>query len=182
MDTALNQLPDSITNGVILLDAYRLEDAEAHLAGEDEEMRRRFDALRPASLDETRRAIERWIGRASGGPMFTYALRDVSERLMGGCELRMGLADSANVSYWLFPQFRGRGHAFQALNLVCGASERIAGLNRLELRISPDNESSRRVAEKAGFLQTGIIEEKGGIGTVSTLILYVKDVSGTENA
>jgi RimJ/RimL family protein N-acetyltransferase len=182
MDTALNQLPDSISDGTILLDAYRLEDAEAHLSGEDEEMRRRFDAVRPASLDETRRAIKRWIaGRARGGPMFAYAVRDVSGRLMGGCELRMRSADSANVSYWLFPQFRGRGHALQALNLVCEASERIAGLNRLELRISPDNESSRRVAERGGFLQTGTIEEKGGTGAVSMMIAYVKDVSGTEN-
>ena len=81
MGTALNQLPDSITNGIILLDAYRLEDAEAHLSGEDEEMRRRFDALRPATLDETRRSIKRWIaGRARRGPMFTYAVRDLSGR------------------------------------------------------------------------------------------------------
>src|SRR6185437_3358997 len=105
-------LPGSLTDGVVLLDAHRLEDAEAHLAGEDAEMRRRFDALRPASIDETRAAILRWIeGRRNGGPMFAYAMRLPSGELIGGCELRMRSSMAASVSYWVFPRVRGHGFA-----------------------------------------------------------------------
>src|SRR6476469_6641634 len=61
----LRQLPDSMSDGIVLLDPYCIEDAEEHHLGEDEEMRRRFDADRPATLEETRRAVERWVaGRA----------------------------------------------------------------------------------------------------------------------
>jgi RimJ/RimL family protein N-acetyltransferase len=173
----LRQMPDSLSDGVVLLDAHRIEDAEAHLHGEDAEMRRRFDAPQPATLEETRRAIERWIaGRADGGPMFAYALRGTSGQLIGGCELRMRCASSANVSYWVFPRFRGRGHALRAVILLCAAAERLPGLTRLEVRIAPDNESSRRVAVKAGFIEAGTVEEKAWTGSVSTLLLYVKEI------
>jgi Acetyltransferases, including N-acetylases of ribosomal proteins len=173
----LRQMPESLSDGVVLLDAHRIEDAEAHLRGEDAEMRRRFDAPRPATLDETLRAIERWIaGRAGGEPMFAYALRNLSGLLIGGCELRMRSVDSANISYWVFPRFRGRGHAVRMVALLYAAAGQVPGIRRLELRVSADNQQSRRVAEKAGFIETGTVEEKTLTGTVSTMLLYVKDL------
>jgi len=173
----LHQLPPALSDGIVLLDAHRIEDAEAHLRGEDEEMRRRFDAVRPATLDETRRAMSRWIeARAAGHPIFAYAMRDPSGRLIGGCELRTRSANSVSVSYWVFPTFRGQGHALRALTLLCTAAKWIPGLSRLELRTAPDNESSRRVAEKAGFIPAGTIEETAWTGAVSTMLLFVKDV------
>src|SRR6476620_11167852 len=92
----LRNLPADLSDGVILLDAHRMEDAEAHLLGEDEEMRRRFDAVRPATLNETRQALERWIAArdCGGDPMFAYAMRELSGQLIGGCELRMRSANS----------------------------------------------------------------------------------------
>jgi Acetyltransferases, including N-acetylases of ribosomal proteins len=176
----LRQLPDSMTDGLVVLDAHRIDDAEAHHLGEDEEMRRRFDAERPATLDETREAIERWIaGRAAGAPMFAYALRNPSGRLIGGCELRMRSMDSANVSYWLFPSFRGHGYAVRALSLLSDAANRVAGLNRLELRVSPENHASRRVAEKAAFACAGTVEEEVRTGVLRTMLFYIKEARGT---
>jgi RimJ/RimL family protein N-acetyltransferase len=174
----LRQLPASMSDGVILADSHTVEDAAEHLLGEDEEIRQRFDAERPATLEETRRAIERWIeGRASGGPMFAYALRDVSGQLIGGCELRMRSAGSANVSYWLFAPFRGHGYAVRALNLLSTAARQVPGLNRLEVYISPDNDASRRVAEKAAFVHASTVEEELRTGVVRTMLVYVKDVA-----
>ncbi|HEX4737707.1 MAG TPA: GNAT family N-acetyltransferase [Allosphingosinicella sp.] len=171
------RLPERLTDGVVLLDAHRLEDAEVHLRGEDEEMRRRFDAARPATLAETRRAMRRWIdGRTAGRPMLAYALRTPSGLLMGGCELRMCSAGAANISYWLFPQFRGRGHALRAVALLCEAARNGTGLRRLEARIAPDNAPSRRVVEKAGFAEAGLVDETSDTGVTSRQILYIKTV------
>lgn len=175
----LCQLPESMSDGVVLLDMYRPGDAEDHLLGEDEEIRRRFDAERPATLQETRDAIQRWIAdRAAGGPTFAYALRDRAGRLMGGCELRMISVDSANVSYWLFPAFRGQGYANRALNLLSAAAGRVGGLNRLEARISPENDASRRLAERAAFVYAGKVRKKPPTGAPSTMLVYVRDVVG----
>jgi hypothetical protein len=50
-----------LTDGVIVLDRHRLADADAHLAGEDEEQARRFGWYPATSTPETvRRAIRRW--------------------------------------------------------------------------------------------------------------------------
>lgn len=172
------RLPQSLTDGVVLLDAHLLEDAEAHLAGEDAEMRRRFDAERPASIDGTRVAIGRWIeGRRNGGPMFAYAMRLPSGELIGGCELRMRSPVAASVSYWVFRRFRGHGYAVRALSLLCAAAPYIKGLQRLEARIAPDNERSRRVVEKGGFVEGGRVRERGPRGNSAIMVLYVRPIA-----
>ena len=83
---------------------------------------------------------------------------------------------SANASYWVFPAFRGHGYAVRALVLLCTAASQVAGLNRLEVRISPDNGASRRVAESAAFMYAGAVQEEGRTGALSTMLSYVKEV------
>lgn len=176
-DLPLLRLPESLSDLTVLLDAHRIRDAEAHLEGEDAEIRRRFDAERAATIEETRAAMMRWIeGRAAGAPMFAYAVRLPPRRLIGGCELRMRSRSSANISYWIFPSFRGRGYALRAVTLLCGAAEAVDGLERLEARIAPDNEGSRQVAEKAGFQEAGTVEETAWTGAVSTMSFYVRPI------
>jgi RimJ/RimL family protein N-acetyltransferase len=122
------RLADRLTDGVIVLDPHTLADAEAHWAGEDAEMMRRFDALRRATLDEIKGAMQRWIDfRAAGGPQYPYAMRDLSGVLMGGAELQRRTADCCHVSYWTYPDFRGHGYAARTLALLCAAAAGAAG-------------------------------------------------------
>ncbi|HEX3918428.1 MAG TPA: GNAT family N-acetyltransferase [Caulobacteraceae bacterium] len=171
------RLPESLTDGVLLLDAPTLADAEAHQAGEDDEMRLRFDSLRRATLEETRGAMQRWMdARAAGHPNFAYMARLPGAGLIGGCEIRLVEPDVANVSYWLYPQFRGQGHAARALRLLLAAAPQIAGLARIEAHISPDNLASRRLAERLGFTENGLTEETAWHGGVSTMVRYEMSV------
>jgi RimJ/RimL family protein N-acetyltransferase len=171
------RLPDSLTDGVILLDSHRLEDAEAHLAGEDEEMMRRFDSAQKATLKQTRAVMARWIAaRAAGGPEIAYALRRPSGVLTGGCATYLISPDRANVSYWIFPRFRGLGYATRAMALLCEAVARIAGLSQIEAHVDADNLASRRVAEKAGFVEAGTVVDKAWTGELSTRLCYVRPV------
>lgn len=171
------RLPASLTDGVIVLDAHSLADAEAHWRGEDDEMRRRFDSPRPPTLEEVQAAIGRWVeARAAGGPNFAYALRTPAGVLVGGCEMRRLGPGRANVSYWVFPSFRGKGYAARALRLLCAAAAEIADMRRLEAHIDPDNLASRRVAEAAGFGEAGVVEDKSWAGELSTRMLYVRAV------
>ncbi|HZZ34229.1 MAG TPA: GNAT family protein, partial [Caulobacteraceae bacterium] len=155
-------------------------DAEAHLAGEDDEMLRRFDATERSTLEATRAAIQRWIeARSAGGPMFAYALRSLSGELMGGCELRVLAEDRANVSYWVFPAFRGHGYATLALALLSDAAAGIAGLRQLEAHIDADNFASHRAAERAGFHRAGTVEDEAWTGATSTRLLYLRTLGGS---
>jgi RimJ/RimL family protein N-acetyltransferase len=168
------QLPERLTDGVILLDAHTPADAEAHWRGEDDEMRRRFEAPRPASLEEIQAAIERWTGsRRAGRPQFTYAMREPSGRLIGGCELRRPAADCSHVSYWTFPAFRGHGHGARALTLLCAAAiAAIPEIERFEAHIEADNLASRRVAEKSGFVEVGVMDDEACSGGVVRRLVY----------
>ena len=82
--TDLSRLPASLTDGEIVLDAHTPADAEAHLAGEDAEMRRRFEAAAGHSRGDAGRHEALDGGADAGGPMFAYALRDLAGTLMGG--------------------------------------------------------------------------------------------------
>jgi RimJ/RimL family protein N-acetyltransferase len=172
------RLPDVLTDGDIRLDPHTLADAEAHAAGEDHEMRLRFDHPEPAvptSLERQRLGVQSWIdARAAFGPNIVYALRDPDGRLMGGCEIRLLTADSANVSYWIYPAFRGRGHAARALRLLCAAAAQIPGLAQVEAHIDVDNLASRRVALAAGFSEDGTVDDEAWTGAISTRARFVR--------
>lgn len=166
-------LPERLSDDVILLDGYVLADAEAHLAGEDAEMLLRFEAPHAATLDQTRAAIGRWIAaRSAGGPMFAYAVRNAAGELVGGCELRLAAPDSADVSYWVFPAFRGQGYARRALTLLCQAAAKLDEVCWAEAHIDADNLASRRAAERAGFVETGVVNDRGPSGALVPRVLY----------
>ena len=174
------RLPDALTDGVLRLDAPTLADAAAHHAGEDEEMRRRFDSRQRATLEEMQAAMQRWIDqRAAGGPQFVYMVRLPDAGLIGGCEIRLITPRTANVSYWIYPQHRRQGHAARAVRLLCAAAPAIDRLAVLEAHISADNLASRRLAERLGFVATGTADEEAWDGAISTRMIYERPVGVT---
>lgn len=167
------RLPERLTDGVIVLDSHTVADAETHSAGEDEEMLRRFDSPRRPTLDETRAAMQRFIDHRADGSDFTYALR-LDGQLIGGCATYRLTPTRANVSYWLFPAFRGRGHAARAVTLLCDAFVAMGDLDALEAHIDPDNAPSIAVARRCGFVEAGTVEDTAWTGETSTRLLFVR--------
>ena len=171
-------LPPVLADGVVRLDSPTPEDALAHWRGEDAEMRRRFDdpepeVLKPLELAQA--AMARWIdGRAAGGPQFAYALRVEGRVLAGGCELQRPEHDRARVSWWLFPNYRGRGLASRAARLLCrGAFDSMPELRAIEAHIAHDNHSSRHVALSVGFIESGDVTSETRARATVTLRRYV---------
>jgi RimJ/RimL family protein N-acetyltransferase len=69
------------------------------------------------------------------------------------------------VGYWMVPAARGRGVATQALSLLAAWLLDQGGLRCVFVEIETDNQVSRRVAERAGFVPTDIpprLEEHRG--------------------
>jgi RimJ/RimL family protein N-acetyltransferase len=62
----------------------------------------------------------------------------------------------AEIGYWVTPQFRNRGLATRALELLSAWAEGV-GFARLQLATFPGNEASARVAEKAGYVKEGLL-------------------------
>jgi RimJ/RimL family protein N-acetyltransferase len=150
-----------LTDGVVVLDAFTLDDVAAHVAGEDEEQARRFGWHPARSTEETARAaILRWQEEwRVDGRTRAFAVRSEGE-LVGGCEIRLRDDGIAEMSYWVFPHHRGRGIARHALRLACAYAFSDLGVVRIELYGQPDNHASRSVARSAGFTEEGTLRSR----------------------
>jgi [ribosomal protein S5]-alanine N-acetyltransferase len=82
-----------------------------------------------------------------------FALRDRQGRILGNTGF-VGFEWShrrAEVGYWVLPQFRRRGIASQALDLVTGWAFDRLPVDRIDLFIDPGNQASKLVAQQRGY-------------------------------
>jgi RimJ/RimL family protein N-acetyltransferase len=61
------------------------------------------------------------------------------------------------VAYYVFPEARGQGVAPEAVRLLSERAFAERGAERLWLEVDPENTSSLRVAEKAGYFREGVL-------------------------
>jgi RimJ/RimL family protein N-acetyltransferase len=104
-----------------------------------------------------------WVGRyVSGwddGSRAGFAILSADGAFLGMVaivELDLA-ARQGEIGYLVAPAARGRGVAGRALCLVSAWALGSLGLERIELRISSDNEPSLRVAERLGFIREGVL-------------------------
>ena len=96
---------------------------------------------------------------AAAGEGVALAVADAGGRLIG----TIGLMDvdrergSGEIGYWTAAAARGRGAATRAVALLRDWAHSELGLGELEILPHRDNRPSQRVAERAGFTDTGEI-------------------------
>lgn len=64
---------------------------------------------------------------------------------------------SLELGYWLAQPHLGRGYAREAVAALLRFGFEHLGLNKLEIRIAPDNRASRRIPEALGFRLDGVL-------------------------
>jgi RimJ/RimL family protein N-acetyltransferase len=164
-----------LTDGIIFLRPLSIKDASDHLAGEDEEMAKWLSGGR-STLATVEAYIERNLDNLrSGRPRRAFGVFDcASGRLVGNVEVNLARtleADQVNVSFGVHREWRGRGVAMRALDLMGKYLRLNTGVRQIVLRISPANFASIRVAEKAGFTFLGVFDEVEG-----SMARYVQDL------
>jgi RimJ/RimL family protein N-acetyltransferase len=111
--------------------------------------------------------LGRYFGRAIGGeaPVVEDAgvpnlgiVERTTGRVVGRIWCRFG-ARPPEVGYYLRHDARGNGYATRALELVTGWLLGEGGFEEVVLRTHPDNVASQHVAERAGFVRTGVVAE-----------------------
>ncbi|WP_173931066.1 GNAT family protein [Chelativorans sp. Marseille-P2723] len=105
-----------------------------------------------------------------------FLFHQQTERLVGGItigNIRMGVAQSAHIGYWMGERYAGRGLMHDALRLVIPFAFDSLRLHRLEAACIPTNNRSIRLLEKAGFQREGLLRSYLRInGTWQDHLLY----------
>ncbi|MFD0559385.1 GNAT family N-acetyltransferase [Stackebrandtia endophytica] len=155
-----------LSDGVVDLVPFGLEHVEANLAGEDSDLVRWLSgapSTREGMTDYARRCQRCWI---DGTDPLAFAIMVAGVGVQAGyVDVRFRLAGlgegRVNVSYGLYPQWRGRGLMTHAVDLVCGFARR-RGAAQAVIRCAVENVASAAVAVRAGFRFEGRFPEPDG--------------------
>jgi RimJ/RimL family protein N-acetyltransferase len=139
-----------IDRGMLRLRPPTPADAQAWLAGEDDEIVRGFEFSRRSTAEDVVRAIERW--RESwqcDGPVRCWAVCDRDTgAIAGGVELCRRAPDEVNLSYWLAAAWRRRGIATRAAELALDYAATAMHASRAVIEVLADNAASIAVARR----------------------------------
>lgn len=105
-----------------------------------------------------------WAQRAreDGRAIALFLVRREDRRLMGAITLdnvRRGPAQTAQVGYWIGPEFARAGYMTEALEATVRYAFSVLDLSRIEAACLPENAPSRGLLERAGFRTEGIAEK-----------------------
>jgi RimJ/RimL family protein N-acetyltransferase len=103
--------------------------------------------------------VDRYVSGWKDGSRAGFAILSPDDEFLGMVAIvDLDLAGrQGEIGYIVASAARGRGIAGRALRLVSAWALGELGLERVELRISSDNEPSLRVAERLGFVRDGVL-------------------------
>jgi RimJ/RimL family protein N-acetyltransferase len=159
-------MSSNLTDDVIFLRPLQLHDAADHLAGEDADIARWLSGGR-----STLAGVQRYIASCqenwqTSGPLRAFGVFDcATEKLIGSIEANLAyrsVPGQVNISYSTFPDWRRRGIARRALELMASYLRLATNVRQMVVRIEPANEASLKVVERCGFEFIGMFEEPKG--------------------
>jgi [ribosomal protein S5]-alanine N-acetyltransferase len=116
--------------------------------------------------------------REEGRALALFVFRREDRRLIGAITLdniRRGPSQSAQVGYWIGPEFARQGYMTEALAAVVEHAFGALDLGRIEAACLPENAASRRLLERSGFASEGVAPSYLQInGRWRTHVLYGK--------
>lgn len=111
--------------------------------------------------------IARQHHRLSTGAGFSFAIADAAtDAAIGQIGLWPRAVDPerASIGYWVGAASRRGGYAAAALELLTGWALGDGRFERLELAVEPWNDTSWRLAERAGFRREGLMRQWQRVG------------------
>jgi len=148
-----------LSDGVVLLRPWAEADVRALVAAlnRDPEISAWLELIpQPYTENEARTwiALAGSMWRERSGSAFAVV---VGDEAVGGVGINWIDRDQGvgDIGYWLRRDMRGHGYTTRAVVLAARWAFD-CGCERLQLRADTENDASRRVAERAGFLHEGV--------------------------
>jgi RimJ/RimL family protein N-acetyltransferase len=175
-------LPEVVESERLVLRCPRTEDLPAVLAA----IRESFDDLhrwlpwaeRMPTPDEQHRHVRDSRRRFEAREDFAFYLFErAGGAFVGGSGLHRidWSVPRFEIGYWVRTSRQGHGYAAEAARALAGVAFDRLGAERVEIRIDPHNERSRRVAEAAGFELEGVLRrEVRQLGALRDTAVYAR--------
>ncbi|WP_368744800.1 GNAT family N-acetyltransferase [Desertibaculum subflavum] len=107
-----------------------------------------------------RRRVRRAVGDVRTGTGYSFLVLNADESaLLGGIalsDIRRGIAQSADVGYWIGMPHARQGYMAESLQVVVDFAFDELRLHRIAAACLPDNDASRGVLAKAAFRAEGL--------------------------
>ena len=143
----------------VVLRPWSLDDAEWYATSAHDPDIQRFSDEGDVTAEQMQAAMKRLAGLEG---MFCIADATTGAPLGNiGWKVRDD-APAVEGYYWVAADARGRRVAATALGLLCDEA-RVLGRTSMWLEIHPENAASRRTAELAGFVETGMVDGTGDV-------------------
>jgi RimJ/RimL family protein N-acetyltransferase len=149
--------PATLTDGVVVLREFREDDRAAVLQTMSDELVHSWLNMPSEPRDADFASFLRTAreGRASGERIDYAVTEHVRDDPLGAVIASRRARDNYEIAYLAGAAGRGRGLMTRAVGVLCNWLF-AEGVGRLELRTHPENESSQRLAERAGFRREGL--------------------------
>jgi RimJ/RimL family protein N-acetyltransferase len=150
--------PPTLRDGDLVLRPQRPEDLDALTAAcQDPEIPRWTLVPSPYTRADAEAFHASSRGDARAGRAVNLLAVDGDDRLLGSFSvMELDRAPGyGELGYWVAAEARGRGVATRAIRLLHDWAVSSLGLTELEILPHRDNGPSRRVAERAGYRDTG---------------------------
>lgn len=95
--------------------------------------------------------------RQAGRMLILTVADGADQRYLGALVLLVRELQVGELAYVIAPEARGRRLATHAVRLVTDWAFAALGLQRLQLRIDPENEASHTVAVRSGYQREGLL-------------------------
>ena len=157
-----------IADQVIQLRPLSPEDAETHLLGCDPVTVESLGGGEPPN----RSHVQLWLTKsastwAEGEQVLVLGIEDTATgTLFGIVGIQRGLdylqPGQVNLTYALYPNWRGRGYATRAVRLATEVARRAAPVREFVIRAAAWNGTSIRVAQRLGFQHSRTTDDANG--------------------
>ena len=169
---------ETISDGVVTLRPFDERDIEAHVEGDDDEIRYWFDAPGPSTYAGMSEVVARWREERDAGTRLTYAV--LHEGTTVGLVEIKPRGETASLSWSLYAGHRGQGYASRAIRLLVQHAFDRLGVRRVEAEVDPRNVASQRVATRAGLRREGLRRLEPGMADrpdAPGMVVYARLVS-----
>lgn len=107
----------------------------------------------PMTLDRRIDLLREFRSKFDRGEEYVYGIFSPDASVViGGCGFHPDVGDDAlEIGYWIRTSATGAGLAGEAAAALTRAGFRVCGVDRVEIRVDPDNTRSARVPERLGY-------------------------------